>query len=731
MQNDQSNQPANAYNITYQFETTNKSFIDMYSFLRMKGFKGHSNKFFLVLHDKDLLGVDPRDPNLNEYMKMKILRECMTNYWYFIREVIRIPDQGGNGMPYKLSRGNLALNFCFIMNWNIFLEMPRQHGKTMSALCWYLWVFLMGTQNSEMLFMNKRHDDSKMNLARLKEIRDLLPSYLQLKDNYGANGKKIKTSNSVEKIENPLNKNKITTKPAARNKIDANKIGRGCTCPIMYYDEYAFIPYNYVIYSSATPALSTAAKNAKKNNAPYGILITTTPGDLTTEEGLDAFNTRNTATPFNENFYTKSPEELKDILDANKSSNFVYIKFTYQQLGSGADYFESMVKDLKKDYITIRREVNLEWIKSSSNSPFDNADLDIVGTMVKEPIDKITLGRGFTFNVYSRKNFYKHPPIIGVDVSGGYSRDASAITIIDSETTEVIATFNCNYISVIDLAKVIYELVTKYMPNAIVNIERNGGFGSSVLEYLLRKPNIKKNLYFEIKDKVIEERYDGMNAVRKTKKVKSYGFDETKKSRELLMEILRERMTYHKDKFIDRTIYDELCTLEVKRNGRIEHASDSHDDQIFSLLMALYVWYEGKDLANTYGIQKKSIKTDEAYEEIDDDIETYNTETDIISEVELADEVKSQLSYLNSNIAYSEEEFKRMEYIKDQQQLLELINSSKVNREAYAQQYNMDPDELTNTYISIPDSVFLGFYDQNGNKKSELQEEFDRISDLR
>ena len=46
--------------------------------------------------------------------------------------------------------------------------------------------------------------------------------------------------------------------------------------------------------------------------------------------------------------------------------------------------------------------------------------------------------------------------------------------IIDSETTEVIGDLKCNYISQIDLGKAIFETVTKYMPNAVINIERNG-----------------------------------------------------------------------------------------------------------------------------------------------------------------------------------------------------------------------------------------------------------------
>ena len=146
----------------YHMSTSNQSFLNMHYYLKQKGIQ--NNKFFLVIYDPDLIGVNPRDPNLNTVMKKKILRECIINFWYFIREVVRIPDQGGQvggGKRYNLHRGNLAMNFGFLMNWNMFVEFPRQHGKTISAICWYLWVFNFGTTNSEMMFMNKKHDDSK------------------------------------------------------------------------------------------------------------------------------------------------------------------------------------------------------------------------------------------------------------------------------------------------------------------------------------------------------------------------------------------------------------------------------------------------------------------------------------------------------------------------------------------------------------------------------------------
>ena len=103
---------------------------------------------------------------------------------------------------------------------------------------------------------------------------------------------------------------------------------------------------------------------------------------------------------------------------------------------------------------------------------------------------------------------------MGVDVSGGYRRDSSAITIIDSKTTKVIGTFKCNYISQIELAKIIVELTQKYMPNVVINVERNGGFGASVIA-LLKKAGISKNLYFEHKEKILEERFEGPGAIKK------------------------------------------------------------------------------------------------------------------------------------------------------------------------------------------------------------------------
>ena len=191
----------------YQMSTNNKSFLEMHYFLKSQGIK--NNRFMLVLFDPDLAGVDPHDPNLSLMMKQKVLREVSINYWYFLREVVRVPSTGDpGGVKFRLNRGNLALNYCLLYNLNVFLEMPRQQGKTLAAAVRYLYVYNFGTANSEITFMHKDLTGSMDNLKKVKELRDMLPSYLQMSQSWNmVNGKRKKMESTVKSIQNPINKN--------------------------------------------------------------------------------------------------------------------------------------------------------------------------------------------------------------------------------------------------------------------------------------------------------------------------------------------------------------------------------------------------------------------------------------------------------------------------------------------------------------------------------------------
>lgn len=690
--------------IYLQLNTTNQSFLDMHNYLKLKGIK--NNAFMLMLYDPDLARIDPRDPRLGPEWAARVLRECQLNYWYFLREIIRIPDQGGSltGIPYKLHRGNLALNFLSLLNINLFEILPRQQFKTWSTDCRYLYLFNFGTTFSSIYFLNENHDKSKENLQHLKDLRALLPSYLRFDQQIGVSGKKLKTPDRVETLGHPLNYNLIKTVPSARNKVNAGNLIRGKSVPLIWFDEYAFIPFNTEVYLNGVPAYKTAALNAQRNGKAYGIIITTTPGDLMTEEGADAFDFMNDCTKFREEWYDFPYDKIMAQIDRNKKTNFVFVQYTWEQLGLPNSWFDSICKDMRYNWEKIRREILLEWNVSTPNAVFSIETLEAIKRKCKDPIKTILIFDKFPVDIYEYPEYAndmpKYTPIIGVDVAGGFSKDYSAFTIIDSHTTRPFASFKDNSIDPDELAQVLIEIVSNYMPNAIVNVEKTG-LGAAVLA-ILKKSKIKRNLYYEIKDRVLEEKFDGLHVQKRKVKTRVYGLDTTKETRPLMTEMLKERARDHKDKFIIKELYEEFRGLEIKKNGRVEHSDQSHDDLTFSYLMAMYVWTYGQNLYQ-WNVEKTTIKTDE---DVDDIYES--TDKDFIA---FAKEF-ANAGYENAFEEGSEpwkayQELKKMQKGKgmlyheweaqvreEDNKALQDILLTKTGKEAYARKYNMRPEDI-------------------------------------
>lgn len=218
-----------ARKFTYDINTRNISFVQTAVDLKKLGIK--NNMFFLKLYDRSLVGVDPHSPDLTEDQVIRIINECLINPWYFLRECARIPDQGNPaGIPYMLNRANLALTWCFLHGIDNYLVIPRQIGKTQSTVSILDWAFLLGTTNSEFMFINMKHEKAIENLTRLRDQRALLPKFLQFKVAYDDEGNIIDAVDNVKTLKNASNGNKIVTFGSARSVETAEKIGRGKIC---------------------------------------------------------------------------------------------------------------------------------------------------------------------------------------------------------------------------------------------------------------------------------------------------------------------------------------------------------------------------------------------------------------------------------------------------------------------------------------------------------------------
>ena len=252
------------------------------------------------------------------------------------------------------------------------------------------------------------------------------------------------------------------------------------------------------------------------------------------------------------------------------------------------------------------------------------------------------------------------------------------------------------------------------------------GFGASVLSLLIRS-KIKDRVYYEIKDRVIQERYYGMKTVSKKQKVKVYGSDNTPAVRKLLIELLHQRVMYHKDKFIAPILHQELQSMEVKKNGKTEHSATSHDDQVFSYLWALYVWYYGENLMERFNMMKTEIQTDESEDDtqftIDeryDGFEPLPAETYEDPESETNKIVEEAMKQIAKTQTMTQTQFDLKEKEKDDEALKAVLRT-KDGRKAYAEKYNADPEYLNtqNNFGSIDISTELlnEFYGPSDDSK--------------
>lgn len=242
------------------------------------------------------------------------------------------------------------------------------------------------------------------------------------------------------------------------------------------------------------PAFVTASENARKNNAMHCRIFTSTPGDLDSQPGEDALKIVNATCKWSETFYDKPIEDVREYIEMNSENNIVYIEYQYQQLGKDEKWFNKVCAVLNNDKLKIQREIFLRRMHGNSQSPYDPEDLDAIQDKKGIIKEEVYIDRIFKLDIYETLN-KNRIYFVGVDVSNGYGLDNSAITVWDPYTLKTVAEFKSPHIGVKDLIKFIYVLVRKYLPKAILAIERNAN-GEAVLDHL-RDTDIRMNIYYD------------------------------------------------------------------------------------------------------------------------------------------------------------------------------------------------------------------------------------------
>ena len=702
----------------YDVGTSNKSFLQVAKDLKSLGI--HNYYFMLEIYDYNIVNIDPYAENLTKDQISRIMTECTRNPWYYLREVCRIPDQGGVGIPFKANRGNIAQTWLTLHGIDSWLCLPRQQGKTISFLCLLAWAYSFGTNNSTFIFVNKDSNNAKENLQRLKDIIDCLPVYLRfdqiMEEDENGKIKLVKAARNATSMKHPITKNRIIIKPKATSYESALSLARGLTSPILHFDEPEFTPYIKTIIENSVSTFETASRNAKKNGAIYCRAFSCTPGDLDTSMGQEAQEVLSHTTKWSEHMYdmrydstNDENNELLQYVKNNGGNGIVYIEYSYKQLGLTDEWLRNMYNKIQNP-IVVKREILLQRIRGSSDSPFDQEDIEYIASMIQPVIDEMYILDHFRFDIYKKLERLT-PYLVSIDCSTGTNGDSNAITIINPYTVRPDAEFKCPYIGETQFEKLIIELVQQHLPRACIIIERNS-VGDGIIDHLLNSP-IRSNLYFDKNKDLVEENLaDASNNVsmlkRQGEQKKYYGVYTNNQSREDMFAILFRRMAEFKDDFVTKNITDDIAHLVRFKSGKIAAAEGQHDDSIMSYLIGMYVWYHGNNLT-AFGIIKGSREIENQNQGLKrtvEDIENMDIlPADTIATMKKQEKVRKENDY---------EQIMREALIKAQRQSLELHRKGLVENPTLDRSQEVQLDEIYGN-----NNIDMSFFDEMNGMSNE------------
>lgn len=599
----------------YDWDTKNESFLQVQQQLESLGVK--NNAFHLLLFNPLLKGIDPYDENLTGEQVLMVIHECQINIFYYIREVVRIPEQG-SGIPvrFRMDRGTLAALFCFANDINFYLIKPRQTGKSVGIAAMLSWAFKFGVTNGQFMFAGNQEKTPKENLKKMKLYINMLPSYLakmgtQTKDSSGRTVRKI---NNVKSYLEPVTNNSAMCAGCAISESAAEEIGRGDSHVYEFFDEAEFTSWIETIVQVSGMAFNTASQNALKNNAHACRIFASTPGDLSDKKKCgSAMKIVDDAMVWEETIYDKDINEVKAELYKKSKYHVIYIEYSYKQLGYGEEWFRWACSQVGGNVAKIRREILLQRFSGNNMSPFSDQDIIELEENQKKPVFVKTVGKIYDLRFYQKPEDIKKGRLhfISIDPSDGTGSDNYAIVVVDPYTLETIMEFKSPYMSPTDCKKLVEYMVRMYFPKPMIIVEsnRNGIAVSDKLKegwlrpFMYASPEADSSI--ELGRDVLDEKgFIKEQLMRR----KYFGIKTLGTSRSIMMGLLTDAVRFRKDILTAEYVVDDINHLVLK-DGKIQAAPGEHDDVIMAWVICMYTIYYGKKLER-YGFHKGHLPDD-------------------------------------------------------------------------------------------------------------------------
>lgn len=572
-----------------QTTTKNKSFRRQAIVLRDMGIK--NNLFHLSLYDPVLLNVDPHalnsDTDPDGTLRLRVGAECKRNIWYYMREVIRISvDGSADPISFKLSRGNLSMLWCFMAHIDYSSTMPRQQGKTISAIAATSWVMYISGLNMRIGMLTHSADLVQANVKRLKQMKDGLPTYLIASSGDDVDNKEGLDYKALDNI--------YYTYVGQKDRTAANRVGRGKTGPMLHMDELGTIPNLKITFPAIMATTNSARENAKKAGQPHSNIYTTTAADPQTEEGAYAFNLVTQAMPFTEKLYDCPNEAaVHQIVKTNSTNNLVNGTFSYLQLGLSHEWFRDTITRNNVPPDEVERDYLNHWVSAAKSPILSKEVLEKMYASRVEP-HHVEIFESYVVSWYVPQEvsnspaFRNSPIILGMDSSEAIGRDFTTFVGIDPRSLRVLCSFRCNDSNVTKIAIFVAKLLLEFRRMLFVPERKSTGANiiDTVIMLLLRENhNPFLRIFNQIVDKKDQKEFDQYDLhdldLSDSIARRYLGFMTTSTTRAFLYkQVLQRASTLAADKMYDRTLVTELSGLQAI-NGRIDHKNGHHDDMCF------------------------------------------------------------------------------------------------------------------------------------------------------
>jgi hypothetical protein len=643
------------------YHTRNKSFLHVAEVFHRMGVANCA--FHLSLLDPDLQDVDPFAGDLDIVTKAKIVAECKSNFWYYLREVERIPEPGSSeAVMFNANRMNIALYWLFFNHVMTIVVILRQTGKTTTLLVLVKYLMNFGTMNTFINLLTKSEGLKAETLLKGKALFEELPGYLNF-------SKKSDIFNTdmihLKDLDNKFKGNLSSSSPK-----QAEKVGRGFTSGVNLIDETVFVENIATAVGAMLMSGNFARMAAEKNGNPYGTIFATTAGDTDDRDGAFAYSLVTGSTVWDELFYDiVDLQTLNDVIYKNCSAGknqtkrpMVCISMSYLQLGYDDVWLKKTLEANISTPENISRDLFNKWLAGSSASPIPKNYLETMrANMVETPMSRLYAPYNYLLKWYIKEEEVEqrqkngHHFIIGVDTSDGVGRDDISFVVRDHVCGDVICAAAFNELNLITLAGFFVSFLVRYPASTMV-IERRSS-AAAIIDFIVTKLlaqgiNPFSRLYnavYQNKDQMRSE-FEELSRARAheltvfDKYRKHIGFVTSASGitarSELYSVTLIHMLKFTGHLLRDKKLVDQIAALVI-RNNRVDHPVGGNDDMVVGGLLSYWLLITGKNLQH-YGIDTSMLlRQNDVYlqEKYKTDQESLDAEDIMALEEELKDHI--------------------------------------------------------------------------------------------